>query len=200
MANVELSQSEYQALLDAQAEARQLKKEIAKTTELLENKTKAIDEERIKRKELSDKIAEYESNLANKDEEFNSFKEKYSNFDEIKEKAEKYEEMTLKQKEAFEKKLEKIKETLWEEVLEKHSKFIDNMSDDLKYEYLSELKWTMKKEDFKSIPNDKKEEKNAPKIDERFSELNKKKEKGELSPSEKIDFLTLMSKQESQAI
>jgi chromosome segregation ATPase len=90
MANVELSQSEYQKLLDDATELRSTRKELDGLKTEMENKNKAIEEERGQRKKLSEKIKELESTLDTKDKELEDVKTEYADFDVIKENAEKW--------------------------------------------------------------------------------------------------------------
>lgn len=198
MANVELSQNEYQALLDSQAQARQLKKDYDGLNEEFTNKGNAFQEERDKRKASNARIEELEALVWTKDNEFSEYKEKFAEFDNYKTKAEAFDTYNEKQKEKLAWKLDKLVTDLWEDVMEKHNKFIENMSDELKIEYLSDVKGSKKKWDFKWSPNEDGDKKDAPKVDERLVELKKLKDSWNLWPSEKIEYLTLMSKQESK--
>lgn len=92
MANVELSQSEYQKLLDDSTELRNSKREIEKLTLEMDNKNKAVEEERIKRKKSDEKIKELEVTLETKDKELETVKTEYADFEAIKEKATKWSE------------------------------------------------------------------------------------------------------------
>lgn len=70
------------------------------------------------------------------------------------------------------------------------------MPDDVKVEYLENLK-TSKTEPFTNTTTGVNDEAIA-QVNSRFIELKNKKETGELAPSEKIEYLTLVSKQESK--
>ncbi len=149
MANVELSQSEYQKLLDDSTELRNSKREIEKLTLEMDNKNKAVEEERIKRKKSDEKIKELEVTWETKDKELETIKTEYADFEAIKEKATKWSEYEENKTTELQKKLTDLTSWIGEDVLEKHKKFIDNMSDDLKVEYLENLP---KKEDFTNNP------------------------------------------------
>jgi hypothetical protein len=89
--------------------------------------------------------------------------------------------------------LETLNTEIWVEVLEKHSKFLESMSDDLKVEYLESIKGLEKKEGFEN----KTPAWEAPKQSTRLDELMNKKSSNSLAPSEKIELLTLQAKKES---
>lgn len=196
MANVELSQSEYQKLLDDSTELRNSKREIEKLTLEMDNKNKAVEEERIKRKKSDEKIKELEVTLETKDKELETVKTEYADFEAIKEKATKWSEYEENKTTEIKTKLDTLTKEVWEEALEKHKKFIDSMPDDVKVEYLENLK-TSKTEPFTNTTTGVNDEPIA-QVNSRFIELKNKKETGELAPSEKIEYLTLVSKQESK--
>jgi chromosome segregation ATPase len=92
MANVELSQNEYQKLLDDSTELRSSRREIEKLTSEMENKNKAIEDERTKRKKLDESFKALEVTLEEKDKELEAIKTEYADFEAIKEKADKWSE------------------------------------------------------------------------------------------------------------
>lgn len=196
MANVELSQSEYQKLLDDSTELRNSKREIERLTTDMVNKDKAVDEERSKRKKSDEKIKELEVTLETKDKELETVKTEYSDFEAIKEKATKWSEYEETKTTELKTKLDILTKEVWEETLEKHKRFIENMPDDLKVEYLENIK-TAKPETFTNTTTGVNNEVIA-KVNSRFIELKNKKETWDLAPSEKIEYLTLVSKQESK--
>jgi len=198
MANVELTNSEYQTLLDWQAELRTTKKELDLLNIEVDNKNKAIEAERIKRKKAEETIVEMTWTLENKAKEIETIKTEYADFEAIKWNADKWISFEENKKVEINNNLEIIKKELWDELLNKHSKFLDNMPDDLKLEYLQDIKLSNIKPWFEVKTNDNWENKQEPNINDRLALLqNKNKETG-LSPMEKIEFITLNSQQESK--
>jgi chromosome segregation ATPase len=197
MANVELSQNEYQKLLDDSTELRSSRREIEKLTSEMENKNKAIEDERTKRKKLDESFKALEVTLEEKDKELETIKTEYADFEAIKEKADKWSEYEETKTTEIQTKLNELTSEVWEETLEKHKKFIETMSDDLKVEYLENLKQAKTPETFSNNPWEQWEKPQTP-PNNRLVELRTKKESWELSPSEKIEYLTLVSKSESE--
>jgi len=193
MANVELSQSEYQVLLDAQSELKSVKKEVDSLTTEMENKNKALEVERERRKKAETKTEELTTALTEKDSEIEKTKSEFADFETLKEKATKFDEFQETKTNEIKTKLETLNTEIWKEVLEKHSKFLESMSDDLKVEYLESIKGTEKKEGFEN----KTPAWEAPKQNTRLDELMNKKSSNSLAPSEKIELLTLQAKKES---
>lgn len=200
MADMTIQSSDYKDLQDQAARGRELQREVTKLETEVENREKALNEERWKRKTAQTKREEAEKLLTEKDEEIEKVKEEFADFDTIKENAEKWNTYNEEKTAWLTSKLEELTKELWEEVMEKNSKFIDSMNDEVKIEYLESLKGTSKKEDFSNKPWENTWT-DVPKIDERLSELKAKKETwwiASFSPSEKIEYLNLSSQSESK--
>lgn len=197
---MELSNSEYQALVNDQAELVQSRREVEKLKSENDSKEKAFQEEREKRKKETEKVWKLQKDLELKDWEISEIQTKYENFEEIEWNANKWTEYENKRIEETTSKLDTLKGELWEEALEKHSRFLESMSDDLKIEYLEWIKWTQKedKPDFKDIPWTNWEV-NPDKQSSRLQEINDKKANWwQLSPLEKMERLNLIQKANSQ--
>jgi len=177
------------------------KEEYAKLQELEKNKSIALKQEREQAQKMQEELEAYRKEKAELEEKEKLKKWKYeeviesqkARIAELEEKAkrwEEYEETTLKEVTS---QIEKIIEEIPKDILEKNKKFIDSLDGKLKLEFLESIKpeW---KSDILNNPTSKEEK---PKNDWRLWELREKKEKNWLSPSEKVEYLDLLAKNQS---
>ena len=196
MTKVEIESSELQQYVEIKWKVVWLESDIARLTTEVENKSKAVDEERVRRKKSEEKQKEMLTTIEDKDTEMNNLKEEYVDFELIKWNSDKWIEFEETKTAEINSKLDTIKTELWEELMWSHGKFLDNMSDELKLEYLENLK-PADKEDFTNTPwGDDKTLKVKP-WNDRLNILSDKKSDTWLSPREKIEYMTLSSQDES---
>jgi len=198
---MELSNSEYQALVNDQAELVQTKREVEKLKTEMDNKEKAFQDERDKRKKETERAGKLQKDLDLKNEEISEIQAKYENFEDIEANANKWTEYENKKVEETTSKLESLKWELWEEALEKHSRFLESMPDDLKIEYLEWIKGWQAKPDYGDIPKWDAVSPSAVPSEQasRLEELNNKKSNWiPLSPFEKMERVNLIKKENWQ--
>ena len=123
----EISDGEYKKLLSDSAEKERLEGENKKLTETAENTAKGLKANREEIKWLKKEKEDLETNVQTLENEKEEIEKKYEWFDEIKEKAEKFDTTQAEAETKRTENIDKMKETLWDEFLEKNEYLLDWM-------------------------------------------------------------------------
>ena len=190
MPMIEIDSTEYNTLKRASADLIVAEEKVTKLETTAENTKVALKTHRDTEKDLKEQIStlEWEKTTSEKEVE-----KKYKDFDSIKENSEKW---VAHDKETSEKRtanIEAMKTKLWKDFTDDDKDIIEWMNESKVEKYLTKMlpKEEKKKADLKS--SDDKGKKDWKKTNERLTELTDKKTKNLLSPTEKLEFLTLSS-------
>ena len=190
MPMIEIDSTEYNTLKRASADLTVAEEKVTKLETTAENTKVALKTHRDTEKDLKEQIStlEWEKTTSEKEAE-----KKYKDFDTIKENSEKW---VAHDKETSEKRtanIEAMKTKLWKDFTDDDKDIIEWMNESKVEKYLTKMlpKDKKKKADLKS--SDDKGKKDWKKTNERLTELTDKKTKNLLSPTEKLEFLTLSS-------
>jgi len=190
MPPIEIDSTEYNSLKRAAADLVIANEQVTKLTETAENTKIALKTHRETEAELKKQVTTLEWEKETKTKEI---EEKYKDFDTLKDNAEKWAAYNKKTTEDRTTNIDAMKTKLWDKFNDDVKDMIDGL-DDVKIEkYLTTL---LPKEEKKS-PSLKswedKDKKSPDAVNERLQSLTDKKTAWLLSPTEKLEFLSLSS-------
>lgn len=174
----ELQQLEKNRAIENKRKSEENSKIAAELKEYKAKEAEALEKDKLKK-------GKYEEVISEKDEKIKSLQEK----------ADLYDDLISKQSKETAEKLDTLKETIGEDVLSEHNMFLEDLSDDKKIAYLERLAGD-KPKDFSSKPSEDGVKK--PESQSELDELRAKKKEGKLSPKEQVQYLTLLSKENSK--